>query len=73
MVSSRSALLAEAVRLASVHSRVIADLRPAIASDIAGFIAAVDQAHDRFSPAATPARRRNLSGTVSTNRSAREA
>src|ERR1044071_7314700 len=35
---------AEAVRLASVHSRVIADLRRAIASDIEGFIAAVNQA-----------------------------
>jgi hypothetical protein len=33
----------DAVRLASVHSRVIADLRHAIASDIEGFIAAADQ------------------------------
>lgn len=33
---------AEAVRLASIHSRVIADLRCAIVSDIEGFAAAAD-------------------------------
>ena len=34
---------AQAPRLASVHSRVIADLRRAVALDIEGFVGAVDQ------------------------------
>ncbi len=38
----------DAARLASIHSRVIADLRRAIALDIEAFVAAVDQAPGSF-------------------------